>query len=177
MPKSNYAELSTDANTAWKLVRIAHVAIDQAEVELLVGTTTTLTAEASGGQTITWSSSDENVATVDANGVVTAIASGDATITATASNGKLKATCLVTVVAEGQGVSSATSELNVQVRDGLILINGITEGTEVFIYDTSGSLVGSAVATNGAATINTGLSAGNTVIVKIGENSVKFSLK
>ena len=177
MPKSNYAELRTDANTAWKLVRIAHVAIDQAEVELLVGTTTTLTAEASGGQTITWSSSDENVATVDANGVVTAIASGDATITATASNGKLKATCLVTVVAEGQGVSSATSELNVQVRDGLILINGIAEGTEVFVYDTAGSLVGSAVATNGAATINTGLSAGNTVIVKIGENSVKLSLK
>ena len=32
---------------------------------------------------VTWSSSDENVATVDSNGVVTAVSAGNATITAT----------------------------------------------------------------------------------------------
>lgn len=178
MPTSNYAELSTNS-TSWKLIRIGttYVNIDQSEVTILVGESTTLNAETNSGQTIIWSSSDENVATVDANGMVNAIAAGTATITAATSDGMLKAECKVTVTTSGAGVSSATSELNVQARNGLILINGITEGTEVFVYDTAGSLVGSAVATNGAATINTGLSAGNTVIVKIGENSVKFSLK
>ena len=47
-------------------------------------------------QTVTWSSEDEGVATVR-NGVVTAVAAGTTTITATA--GELSATCTVTVVA------------------------------------------------------------------------------
>ena len=177
MPTSNYAELSTNS-TSWKLIRIGttYVNIDQTEVTILVGESTTLNAETNSGQTIIWSSSDDKIATVDANGVVNAIALGEATITAATSDGMLKAECKVTVT-DGMGVSSATTNQGVQVRGGLILISGINEGTEVFVYDTAGSLVGSAVATNGAATINTGLSAGNTVIVKIGENSLKLSLK
>lgn len=49
---------------------------------------------------ITWSSDDETVATVDENGVVTAVAPGSATITAEA-NGET-ATCAVTVSASPQ---------------------------------------------------------------------------
>ncbi len=40
-----------------------------------------------GGTAFTWTSSDANIATVDASGVATAIAPGDVTITATAANG------------------------------------------------------------------------------------------
>ena len=174
---NGYAELNSN-KTSWKLVRISttYVNIDQTEVTLLVGESTTLNTETNSGQTIIWSSSDDKIATVDANGVVNAIALGEATITAATSDGMLKAECKVTVT-DGTGVSSATSNQTVQVRGGLILISGINEGTEVFVYDTVGSLIGSAIATNGTATISTGLSAGNTVIVKIGENSVKLSLK
>lgn len=46
--------------------------------------------------TVTWTSSDDTVATVDANGVVTAVAEGKATITAKA--GEKTATCAVTVI-------------------------------------------------------------------------------
>ncbi len=46
---------------------------------------------------ITWSSSDGGVATVDENGIVKAIGVGIATITATVTSSKEKATCLVTV--------------------------------------------------------------------------------
>ena len=174
---NGYAELNSN-NTSWKLVRISttYVNIDQTEVTLLVGGSTTLNTETNSGQTIIWSSSDDKIATVDANGVVNAIALGEATITAATSDGMLKAECKVTVT-DGMGVSSATTNQGVQVRGGLIIISGINEGTEVFVYDTAGSLVGSAVATNGIATITTGLPAGSTVIVKIGENSIKLSLK
>ena len=45
---------------------------------------------------VTWSSSNKKVATVDKNGVVTAVKKGTVTITAKTSGGK-KATCKVTV--------------------------------------------------------------------------------
>ena len=47
-------------------------------------------------QTVTWSSSDEAVATVSQSGSVTPIQKGTAKITATTTNGK-KATCKITV--------------------------------------------------------------------------------
>ena len=50
-------------------------------------------------QTLTWTSSKTDVATVDATGKVTAIAAGTANITATTNDGtNLSATCVVTVV-------------------------------------------------------------------------------
>ncbi len=64
--------------------------------------TVTLTATVSPGNatnpTVTWTSSDESVATVDANGVVTGVSEGTATITASA--GDKSASCVVTVEAE-----------------------------------------------------------------------------
>lgn len=48
-------------------------------------------------KTLVWSSDDNNIATVDNNGLVTAIAGGTTTITATSVNGKT-ASCVVTVV-------------------------------------------------------------------------------
>ena len=53
----------------------------------------TLAPEGSTG-TVTWATSDEAIATVDQNGVVTAVAPGEATITATLENGA-SAQCVV----------------------------------------------------------------------------------
>ena len=70
-------------------------------LELFTGNTATLTAtvepDNATNQNVTWSSSDPSVATV-ANGVVTAVGAGTATITATAADGSGKtAACTVTV--------------------------------------------------------------------------------
>lgn len=48
---------------------------------------------------VTWSSSDNDIATVDSDGVVTAVAIGNATITATTEDGSFTDTCAVTVTA------------------------------------------------------------------------------
>lgn len=58
--------------------------------------TATISPSACTNKKVTWSSSDASVATVDANGKVTGVAPGTATITAKSHNG-LTATCKVTV--------------------------------------------------------------------------------
>lgn len=60
--------------------------------------TTTILPATTTNKAVTWKSDNETIATVDANGVVTAIAVGEANITATTTDGtNLSATCKVTV--------------------------------------------------------------------------------
>ncbi|MDE7420814.1 MAG: Ig-like domain-containing protein [Muribaculaceae bacterium] len=81
------------------------VALDKASVETEVGETVQLTAsylpEDAEDVVLAWSSSDEAIATVDENGLVTAIAAGECVITvALASDETVKAECTVTVKAK-----------------------------------------------------------------------------
>ena len=82
---------------------VESVTLDKTEGILTAGNTVTLNAavlpeEIANETTVTWTSSDEKVATVDENGKVTAIAAGEATITATA--GEKSATYKLTVQAK-----------------------------------------------------------------------------
>lgn len=80
------------------------VTLNRSAATLKVGGTLLLKATLSEGASsgITWQTSKPGVATVSANGKVTAVAEGNATITARTYNGK-KATCKVTVVSESSG--------------------------------------------------------------------------
>lgn len=72
------------------------VSLDKSEHTFTAaGETVQLTAEAKKADTLTWSSSDETVATVDGNGLVTAVAPGTATITVSAGE-EVTATCAIT---------------------------------------------------------------------------------
>ncbi len=86
---------------AAKTIAVTSVTLDKTSLSLYPGDNATLTATVSPAEatdkTVTWTSSDEAVATVK-NGVVTAVAIGTATITATA--GDKTATCTVKVVAD-----------------------------------------------------------------------------
>jgi len=70
---------------------------EKTELEIENGKTAQLKVTVSDGETVTYTSSDENVATVDSNGVVTAVGPGTATITASVSGTGVKAECTVTV--------------------------------------------------------------------------------
>ena len=71
------------------------VTLNYATYELDMHETVQLTAQTEGDAAVTWSSSDEGVATVDA-GLVRSVAAGTATITATA--GEASAECKITVI-------------------------------------------------------------------------------
>ena len=84
-------------------VAVTGVTLNQNEAQMTVGgETLTLTATVNPNnatdQSVSWSTSDANVATVE-NGVVTAVAAGNATITVTTTDGSFTATCAVTVTA------------------------------------------------------------------------------
>ena len=96
-------------------VNVTGVTLSETSAEMtLGGETLTLTATVAPAnatnKTVTWTTSDESVATV-ANGVVTAVAPGTATITATATNGTADtsddktAACTVTVIQPGPEVA------------------------------------------------------------------------
>ena len=57
----------------------------------------TITPDKATDKTVTWQSSDETIAKVDANGEVTAVSVGTVTITVTTADGSKTATCQVTV--------------------------------------------------------------------------------
>ena len=82
-----------------EVVEVTSVSLNKTSLTLEIGESETLTATVlpsnATDKSVTWTSSAQSVATV-ANGTVTAVGSGTATITATTSNGK-KATCMVTV--------------------------------------------------------------------------------
>ncbi len=84
-------------------VAVTGVTLNQNEAQMTVGgETLTLTATVNPNnatdQSVSWSTSDANVATVE-NGVVTAVAAGNATITVTTTDGSFTATCAITVTA------------------------------------------------------------------------------
>jgi hypothetical protein len=54
---------------------------------------------------------------------------------------------------------------------------GADDGTQVSIYNTAGQMAGSAVSSNGHATVFTNLEPGTIAIVKIGSKSVKVVMK
>ena len=81
---------------------VTGLALDPASVSIMVGGSQTLkplfTPAHAFTNELVWSSSDETIITVDTNGVVTAVAEGEAIITATlVSNEDISATCNVTI--------------------------------------------------------------------------------
>ncbi|MCF0196872.1 MAG: Ig-like domain-containing protein, partial [Bacteroidaceae bacterium] len=88
------------------VIPVTGVTIDKTEATVSVGSTTTLiatiTPSDATNKNVTWTSADEDIATVTDGGVVTGVAMGNTTITVTTEDGGFTATCAITVeVAKG----------------------------------------------------------------------------
>ena len=105
-------------------VSVTGVTLDKSSISILVGASETLAATISpkdaANKKVTWKSDKPEIATVDANGKVTGVAAGEATITVTTVDGGKTATCKVTVSDKEikvTGVKLNKSETSILVGD------------------------------------------------------------
>ena len=93
-------------------VAVTGVSLSKTSLSLVEGGSETLTATVAPSnatnKTVSWKSSDASTASVDANGKVTAVKAGSATITVTTADGSKTATCSVTVTSKNVSVTDVT---------------------------------------------------------------------
>ena len=100
-----------------KPVTVTAITLDKATLAIQQGESGKLNASvtpANSTEALTWTSSNKNVATVAADGTVTAVAPGTAVITAAASSG-VKATCTVTVSKRALSTQPLYEDSNVKI--------------------------------------------------------------
>ena len=93
-------------------IKVTGVTLNKTETSIFVGGSETLTATVAPAdatnQKVTWKSDKPEIATVDANGKVTGVKAGEATITVTTEDGGKTATCKVTVSETSVAVTGVT---------------------------------------------------------------------
>ena len=105
------------------------ISLNYESLKLYVGKTVTLTATitpSTANQQATWSSSDTSVATVN-NGTITTLKVGTTNITASTSDGKYSATCVLTVVEEEEEVPYIPDETDTSIY--FITESTLSQGT------------------------------------------------
>ena len=119
------------------------IALDQTDVELAKGNILQLSAtvmpDDAADKSVTWTTSDEAVATVDATGLVTAVDPGTATITATTTDGSnLSASCDVTVTEDLSNYDNYLSMENVEAfrGDTIVIPVKMTNETSIISFQT-----------------------------------------
>jgi hypothetical protein len=151
-------------------VPVASVEVAPTTLDLTVGQTGQLTAtpkdaggEALSGRTVSWDSSDDAVATVDSNGLVTAVAVGSATVTATAEGQSGTATVTVSPVVfnpqDDVNLEGDVSYDSVDIPAGVTVtltddLNMTVAGDVTIAGTMTGDCVELNIAGGGAVTIN-----------------------
>ena len=122
-------------------VPVTGVTLDKSTASVEVNKTVQLTAavtpDNATNQAVTWRSGDETVATVSANGVVTGVKEGTATITVTTVDGNFTATCEVTVTAAQTGHVHVKGERTYDENGHWFKCTGCNEKLDVgaHVYD------------------------------------------
>lgn len=152
------AEIVIEGSDIPEVIHVESIQLDATEMELEVGETGTLSATVlpsnADDKSYSWSSSNEAVATVDANGKVTAVAVGVAVITATTTDGAKAASCTVTVkeqpVVVTYSLAISPAEASIQVSGSqtyVVTLTTVTNG------ESAESTVADAVLTVSDATV------------------------
>ena len=117
------------------------ITLDKGKSEMLIAT---VGPEDATDRTVTWTSSNASVASVDQNGTVTALKGGNATINAKA--GEITATCDVTVVVPVTSVSLSQTTLSLEKGQSatLTVVVSPTDATDyTIVWASSNSTVAS----------------------------------
>lgn len=154
----------TVSEAAPEVVAVENVKLDHSSLTLDVGETEQLTAtvtpENAANKSVRWRSNDENIVAVDANGKLTAIDSGIATVTVTTEEGNFTALCKVTVTDP-----DATNTETETKPDG---------STVTTVEDVNGSSSTTTVDQNGVSTTTVALS--ETIVEQAARNDAAVIL-
>ena len=100
-------------------------AVEGEEVQLVVE----ILPEDATDKTLEWESSDENVATVDASGLVKVISQGEAVITVSTTDGSnLSAECRVSIVTGIDAIFAGEGDADIYTANGLLLKRNVSRG-------------------------------------------------
>ena len=127
------------------LVPVNEITLSYAE-EMNVGETQTILADVlpadAADKTLSWHSSDENVATVTEDGLVTALNTGEVIITVTAADGSgVTAECWIKVKDNSGIDTTSVDNARISVSNGTISITGINNSIAVSVHAIDGSEV------------------------------------
>jgi uncharacterized protein YjdB len=170
-----WKDFGTIVEQAPPTVAVTSISLDKTELNLLVDSTAQLIAtilpEDATNNNVTWSSSNEAIASVSATGLVTALAEGAATITVTTEDGGFTATCTVTVT---RPLSSDATLSNLAVNAGTLTpqFSPNTTGYTVVVENSTESIVITATKNHAAATV----SGDGTKSLSVGENTFDITV-
>ena len=128
-------------------VKVSEVLLGKTELVMVKGQSEklipTVWPDNASDKSLTWTSSDESVVTVDNDGSVEAVNAGEADVTATTNDGtNLKATCHVTVIDSDGGVYTIGADgISVLIKDGRIVVVGKDDDEIVTVHTLEGKLV------------------------------------
>ena len=135
-----------------EVVAVENVKLNKTSLTLDIGEseslTATVTPEDAANKNMTWSSNDEDVASVDAKGKVTAIRRGTATITVRTEDGNFAAQCKVTVTDPNATITDTETQPDGSTVTTVEDVNGSSSSTTIDVngvVDTSVTLSDSAV--------------------------------
>lgn len=173
------------------IVSPASIALDQSFVTLEKGSSVAVTATVGPDdctdKTVTWSSERNSIATVDADGNITAVGAGQTVVTATTANG-LTATVSVTVMVSPSVITLDTTAFSLEKGDFLTLVATVgpvdctdksvkwySDNEEVAVVDADGTVT---AVENGSAVITAETSNGVKAYasVTVTESPVTISL-
>jgi uncharacterized protein YjdB len=161
---------------------VESISLRQESLKMKKGETTTLdviiTPENATNKNVIWSSSNEAVASIN-NGKITALTSGQTTITVKTEDGGLTATCEITVIVPVKGISMDTDELNIKLGSTTTIsavvhpvdatnpsiVWSISDTAVITVNGDSITAIGIGTVTLTATTVDGGLSVSRTVRV------------
>ena len=159
-------------------VKVTLIEVTPTEVEAEEGSEVQLSVvvlpEEATNKEVAWSSSNESVATVDNNGLVSIHKEGEATITATTTDGSnLSATCVIKAFSGIVEVESLNFYVKV-VGDDIVICDAEL-GSQVAVYGIDGLLVGAKEVVDMQTIIAAPIK--GIYLVKVGETMVKVLVK
>lgn len=157
------------------------IKLDYTSVTLTAGKTKTLTAtlrpSAVTNKTVKWSSSDKTIAKVSSKGVVTALKSGTVTIKATSGDGKVSASCRVTVLQPVTSIKLSETKTSVKIGK-LKVITATVKPTDATNKKVTWTSSDTSIATVDSDGVVKGIKKGTVTITASAENGkVKATCK